>query len=165
MTSHGGVFQIWIWPADCTGSFWESGCWRHSCDARSGLLSKSLWEAAEACRIPPGWAVLAGECVQAGGGDCWLLLAGHHARGNFKVPPSTSCPSPSPQRCESLSTPVETLQALLWMSPLEQEELWSSLVMAPGTCQTGSHPSACPRVLAAPANCTGCAELQYLFYK
>lgn len=130
MTSHGGVFQIWIWPADCTGSFWESGCWRHKCDARSGLLSKSLWEAAGACRIHPGWGVPAGECVQAGWGDCSLPLAGHHAKETLKC--HSACPVlPPAHKGVNLSAfPWKPCRLSFWKCPLEQEELWWHLALA-----------------------------------
>lgn len=94
------------------------------------------------------------ENVQAAGGELLTPFGRTPCQGNFKIPLSMSCPSPSPQRCESLSIPVEALQALILNVSLGA----GGAVMAPGTCQTGSHPSGCPRVMAALANCTGCAE-------
>lgn len=144
MTSDGGVFQIWIWRADCTGSFWESCCWRNKCDACSGLLADrvtlegytGMWDLSSS-----GENLAEVSCVHAGRGDCSLPSAGHCA--NETVNYSFACPVPFPAfKGVNLSASTRKLsgQCLVLNVPFGA----GGAVMVPGTCQTGIHPFSMP---------------------
>lgn len=89
MTSDGGVFQIWIWPADCmdlSGSQAVEGtnvmpaldCFQSHFGRWQRHLSSSGENLAEVSN------------VHAGRGDRWLPLAGYNA--NETVNYSLACP-------------------------------------------------------------------------